>query len=521
MNDSAPPRPNVILILADDLGYSDIGCYGGEISTPNLDRLGRSGVRAASFYNTARCSPSRASLLTGRHPHETGVGVLTDDLSPYGGYPGTMNARFATMAEHLKGAGYRTSLSGKWHLSSSAQSPDESWPTRRGFDDFFGIIPGADSYFHPRNLWAGVERLDTPADDFYLTDAVSDHAAEFVQGSAGSPFFLYLAYTAPHWPLHAREEDIAHYDGVYEQGWDVLRAERYDRMLAEGIVGPESQLSDRDPTQPAWDTVADKAWEARRMAVYAAQVECMDAGIGRVLAAVDGAGVTGQTLVVFLSDNGPSSETMPPSVSPNFRKRQPTETPAGVPMQIGNEPAITPGPDATYASYGRSWANLSNTPFRFYKRWVHEGGIATPLIASWPDGDLAAGSIVHPAFQLTDLLPTVLEATGAPIPDGSPGISMLPALRGHGVEEGRPSHPLYWEHVGNAAVREGNWKLVRVADGPWELYDAVADRSELHDVAAQNPDVVHRLSDGWTEWAESVGVLPWEQMREIVRTHGG
>lgn len=510
--------PNVVVILADDLGYSDIGCYGGEIATPNLDRLGRSGVRATSFYNTARCSPSRASLLTGRHPHETGVGILTDDLRPFGGYPGALGDQFPTLAERLRAAGYETCLSGKWHLSSNSQTPDESWPTRRGFDEFYGILPGADSYFHPRNLWHNETRLDTPTAGFYLTDAISEHAASFVADNAERPFFLYLAYTAPHWPLHAPEEDVEKYAGVYERGWDALRDDRYRRMRDEGVVEAESSLSDRDPSQPAWEDVSDRSWEARRMSVYAAQVEHMDRGVGRLLDALDRAGTWDDTVVVFMSDNGACAEELPPPHAPHFLKRNPSQTPDGAPMQIGNNPEIVPGPATTYSSYGRSWANLSNTPFRYYKRWVHEGGIATPLIVSWPAGGLAEGGIRRDPFQLTDILPTILDAIGLERPDDAVGTSMLPALRG-ADEAG--AHPLFWEHVGNAAARMGRWKIVRIADRPWELYDVSTDRSETEDVATREPEVVAELAAAWESWARSVGVIPWERMRDVVRTHGG
>jgi arylsulfatase len=511
-------RPNIVLVLADDLGYSDIGCFGGEIRTPVLDRLGREGVRCTAFYNTARCSPSRASLLTGRHPHETGIGVLTEDLSPYGAYPGSLSDRFPTIAELLKQAGYATCLSGKWHLSHNTAAPDGSWPTRRGFDDFFGIMSGADSYFHPQNLWRNEARCDPPGDGFYLTDAISAHAAAFVheRASADQPFFLYLAYSAPHWPLHAHEEDIASYAGVFEAGWDALRVERYQRMRAEGILGDEAALSARDATQPAWPSVSDPRWEARRMATYAAQVEAMDRGIGAVLAALEETGVRDDTLVLFLADNGACAEQIPPPIAPRFFERQPSATPDGRPMAFGNKPNVIPGPDDSFASYGRAWANLSNTPFRFYKRWVHEGGISTPLVAHWPQGDLATGAISAAPSQLTDLLPTLLEAAGAAAPDG-PGRSMLHVLRGGAGEE----HTLYFEHVGNAAVRRGQWKAVREADQAWELYDIAHDRSELVDRADDEPALLAALVAAWERWADDVGVVPWERLREIVRVHGG
>lgn len=497
-------RPNVIVILADDMGYSDLGCFGGEISTPNIDRIGREGIRFTQFYNTARCSPSRASLLTGRHPHEVGIGVLTDDERPHG-YPGSLDPRFPTLAERLGDAGYATCLSGKWHLSSNVREPDGSWPTRRGFGEFYGIMPGADDYFHPRTLWHNEERQPVPTEPgYYFTDAISEHAAQFVTDRAGeTPFFLYLAYTAPHWPLHAAEEDIREYAHTFDDGWDALRPRRLARLVEEGILPPDSELSERDPSQPAFAEVSDPEWEARRMAVYAAQVAAMDRGVGRVLDALAATGEAENTIVLFLSDNGACAEQMPPEDATHFRERQPSHTPGGVPLRIGNEPAIRPGADDTFASYGRAWANLSNTPFRLYKRWVHEGGIATPLLARWPEG-LAEPRIVRDPYQLTDITPTLLDACGLEPSDG-PGISMLPTARGESPSD---EHPLFWEHIGNAAVRRGRWKLVREAGRPWELYDIDADRSELHDRAELFPDLVDELQKLWQRWADSVGVLP-------------
>ena len=500
-------RPNVIVILADDLGFSDLGCFGGEIATPNLDRLGRAGVRHSAFYNTARCSPSRASLLTGRDPHETGIGILTEDDRAVGGYPGTISDRWPTMAEHLKAAGYQTCLSGKWHLSSDTTTPNDSWPTRRGFDEFYGILMGADHYFHPIGLYHNEEKLPSPAGDgYYLTDAVSEHARRWIsQRSDRSPYFLYLAYTAPHWPLHAPEADIARYSGVYEQGWDVLRARRRQRLLDEQLLNESAALSERDPNQPAWSVAPDQEWEARRMAVYAAMVTAMDRGIGAVLDAVEARGELDRTMVIFLSDNGGCAEVLPPGGRPLFRTRQRTETVDGAPMRIGSTPDIWPGGPDTYTSYGQAWANLSNSPFRLYKRWVHEGGIATPFIASWPDGGLANGTVVDQPFQLTDILPTVLAAAQSPPADGR-GISMLDAWRGRA---GPADHVLYWEHIGNCAIRDHGWKLVREAGQDWELYRIDTDRTELNDLVAEHPRRAGELTGRWLRWAESVGVLPW------------
>lgn len=510
-------QPNIVLILADDLGYSDLGCYGGEIRTPNLDRLGRSGVRLTQFANTARCSPSRASLLTGLHPHQTGIGVLAGNGTP-GGYPGSLDDRCVTVAEVLADAGYATGMSGKWHLSGPLWEPHESWPTRRGFADFFGTLSGCGSYYDPATLFRGETdaSAETRDPDFFYTDAITEHAVEFIRGQAAAarPFLSYVAYTAPHWPLHAPEEDVAGYDGVYAAGWDELRARRLDRLRAEGLLGAESALSGRDPAQPPWAVVPDQAWEARRMQVYAAQVERMDRGVGRILDQLAASGVLEDTLVVFLSDNGGCAEILPLGDPEEFRAKRhivPARTRDGGEMRVGNLPDVDPGPEHTYASYGPAWANLSNTPFRFYKRWVHEGGIATPFIVHWPAGDLVGGRIVRTPFQLTDVLPTLLDATGVAYParrrgravPPPEGRSMLPALRGAPV----PDAWLFWEHLGNAAVRRGRWKLVREHAAPWELYDLDADRSELTDLAGRHPALVSELAGAYRRWAERVGVL--------------
>jgi len=525
-------RPNVLLVLVDDMGFSDIGCYGGEIRTPTIDRLAREGVRFAQFYNTARCSPSRASLLTGLHPHQTGIGILTNDDRPRG-YPGTIDRRCVTIAEVLKAAGYATCLAGKWHLASQMHVPNAAWPTRRGFDRFFGTLTGCGSFFQPGTLTRGETNVEDEAlaPGFYYTDAIADEACAFIAEHtarcAQEPFFLYAAFTAPHWPLHAREEDVAKYRGVFDAGWDVLREKRMARLRETAIVDGALALSARDPTQPAWSDAPDKAWQARRMEVYAAQIDRMDQALGRIVGAIEQAGRLDDTLVVFLSDNGASDEGLPLVELERFRQRKDilrTRTRDGRAVRIGNEPAIVPGPEDTYASYGRAWANLSNTPFRYYKRHVHEGGIATPLIVRWPAGDLAAGSVARAPHQLTDVMPTILEATGAAYPerfDGHEipppeGRSLLPALRGRDTADA----PLYWEHTGNAAIRSGRWKLVRDHPQPWELYDMEHDRTELHDLAAAHPEVVRDLAARWQQWADRVGVIPWRVTEEIYVERG-
>jgi|SoiMethySBSTD1v2_1073268.scaffolds.fasta_scaffold01112_18 arylsulfatase A-like enzyme len=524
-------RPHVVLVVADDMGYSDLGCYGGEVATPTLDRLGRAGVRLSRFYNTARCSPSRASLLTGLHPHQTGLGILTNDDRPQG-YPGSLNRRCVTLAEMLRQAGYATCLSGKWHLASEVWTPSDAWPTRRGFDRFFGTLSGCGSFYRPTTLMRMEDNAEreAAAPGFFYTDAITREAEAFVraQGSRepGRPFFLYTAYTAPHWPLHALPDDIARYRGVFDAGWDELRETRLRRLVAEGIMPAGTTLSDRDPGQPAWGDAPHPAWQLARMQAYAAQIDRMDRGIGRIVAALAETGALENTLFLFLSDNGASAEPLPIGDGESFRRRRgivPPATWSGAPLRIGNSPDIEPGPEDTYASYGRAWANLSNTPFRFYKRWVHEGGISTPLIVHWPAGGLGP-RIVDDAFQLIDVVPTVLEATGAEYPasyashDPLPleGRSMLPALRGERVEPGT----LYWEHIGNTAIRRGRFKLVREHGQPWELYDIDTDRAELANVAASHPDVVAELATAWQAWAIRVGVIPWERVQEIYRREG-
>lgn len=513
-------RPNIVLVLVDDLGFSDIGCYGGEIQTPNLDRLAGNGVRFSQFYNTARCSPSRASLLTGLHPHQTGIGVLTNDDRPRG-YAGTINDRCVTIAEVLKTAGYATCISGKWHLSSEMKQPGAAWPTRRGFDRFFGTLTGCGSFFDPGTLTRGEENAEDEAraPDFYYTDAISHEACSFIREHstrAVDPFFLYVAYTAPHWPLHARAEDIAKYDGVFAEGWDVLRARRLERLRQSGILDASAELSERDPTQPAWDDTEYKEWQGLRMQVYAAQIDRMDKGVGQILDTLRANNQLQDTLFIFLSDNGASPETMPHGDAELFRTRTDIlrlRTRDGREVRIGNEPSVAPGAEDTYASYGRAWANLSNTPFRYYKRWTHEGGIATPFIVHWPNGALSNGTVVRPPFQLVDVMPTILEATGAAYPrqhagqtiQPCEGRSLLPALRGRSSPDGT----LYWEHTGNAAIRRGAWKLVREFPHAWELYDIEHDRAELHNRAGRHPDMVVELETAWTQWAQRIGVIPW------------
>jgi arylsulfatase A-like enzyme len=526
-------RPNVVIVLADDMGFSDIGCYGGEVHTPNLDRLAASGARLTQFYNTARCSPSRASLMTGLHPHQTGIGILNYDDSP-DGYSGTLNDRCVTIAEVLGAAGYRTYLSGKWHMANDIRQVNDDWPTRRGFQRFYGTLSGAGSYFQPDTLVRDEENIEDEADaaDFYYTDAISDNAAGFVrehhQKYPDEALFLYVAYTAPHWPLHALAEDIARYAGRFSAGWDQLRLERLRRLIDMRIISPDWPLSDRDPLVPAWEDTPHQDWEALRMAVYAAQIDRMDQGIGRLVDELEATGRLDNTLLVFLSDNGGCAEEMPPDGAEEFVSSFVAFSPTtrdGRRVIPGNSPDLDPGPETTYASYGRAWANLSNTPFREYKHWIHEGGIATPFIVHWPSRLGREPEVRTNPHQLPDVMATVLDATGVEYPvqygerDVLPleGVSMLPTLSGAELDGQRT---LYWEHEGNAGVRRGKWKLVRKYGQDWELYDMERDRTELDDRAGEHPELVAELAAAYQEWASRCGVIPREQVLKLYEQRG-
>lgn len=515
--------PNVVVILADDLGFSDLGSYGGEIETPNLDRLAAEGVRMSAFYATPRCSPSRASLLTGRHPHSVGIGILTSDDRP-NGYPGSLDPAAPTIAELVRSRGYRTALAGKWHLSSDVTTPNETWPTRRGFEEFTGILEGASSYYRPP-LRRGDDLVDPEElaadEEFYLTDGLSRAAVDFVEraADAGEPFLLYLAYTAPHWPLHAPDADIARHRERYRAGWDELRARRLERLERDGVLAPGTTAA-HDPEVPAWEDAGDPEWEAERMATYAAQVAIMDRGIGDLLDVLERRGLRDDTLIVFTSDNGACAEELPFASGPPAARVCPPTTRDGRPVRVGNEPTVIPGPETGYASYGRSWAHLSNAPFRLYKRWVHEGGIAAPLVASWPAGGLAAGAIAHAPAHIVDLVPTILAAIGGDL-ESAAGASLLPEWRRPTARgDVADDRALCWEHMGNAAVRRGRWKLVREALRPWELYDLDADRGETTDVADRHPELVADLAREWDEWASANGVLPWEDVLADFRARG-
>ncbi len=509
---AAPGKPNIVVILADDMGFSDIGCYGGEIRTPNLDRLAKQGVRFTHFYNTARCCPTRASLLTGLYAQQAGVGHMVDNPKPFPGYRGDLRRDTPTIAEALKPAGYRCYMSGKWHVTPVTPSR-HNWPRQRGFDRYYGIIHGASSFYDPVTLKLDNDEVEAQGDDFYLTDAFGQQAVRFVEEhSSPDPFFLYLAFTAPHWPMHALEGEIARYRGRYRDGWDKLRLERHARMQSLGIVEKKWPLTPRDEKVPAWADAPNKDWQQRRMEVYAAMVDRMDQNIGKLLSTLERKRQLDNTLIFFLSDNGGCAEGMG---AQGNALHYPARTRNGKTVQRGNRPDLMPGANDTYQSYGVEWANASNTPFRLYKHWVHEGGIATPLIAHWPAQMKKPGRLEHTPGHLVDLMATALDVADAPPPPRLEGLSLAPFLAG---KKRAPHEALFWEHEGNRAVRAGDYKLVSRFPGQWELYNLAADRTELNNLVDREPNTAARLEAQYRAWAQRADVVDWADVQKAPRT---
>ncbi len=500
----ATNRPNIVIIMVDDMGFSDIGCYGGEIKTPNIDSLAVSGLRFKQFYNTGRCCPTRASLMTGLHPHQAGIGHMTETPGtpsplknePYQGY---LNDRCVTIAQVLGKAGYHTLMTGKWHLGYHRK---QDWPLQRGFDKYFGIIAGASDYFKPEGL-RGLTYMNEPfeaPDGFYVTDDFTDYACRFVEDSveAGDkPFFLYLAYNAPHWPLEAKPEDLRKYEGKYRVGWHEISRRRLARQRAMGLIDPAWTPAPHEG--PEWDTLSDKQKHILdlRMAAYAACIDSIDQNIGKLVRKLKSLNKYDNTIIFFLSDNGACAE-------------------GGI-LGSGSEKAVR-NPGSTNGTAGprcgRAWANASNTPFRLYKHFVHEGGMSTPLIVHWPAGipKRKLGSFVEPLGYLPDFMPTCLELAGADYPkrwNGRPihptaGESLVSLIKG-GAGPVR-TEPVFWEHEGNRAMRDGKWKLVWAGDGPWELFDTAKDRTEMNNLFESMPQRAANMKRTWESWARSTGV---------------
>jgi len=499
-------RPNVVVILVDDVGFSDIGCYGGEIPTPHVDALAAGGLRFSAFYNTARCSTTRAALLTGLYPHQAGMGHLDNRRFPESrGTHGRLHDRCVTLAEVLASAGYHTSVVGKWHLGQQHGTP----PWKRGFQRTattrFGELSFPREQSKPITKLVSLDGHEVPADspevgagDWYATDMFTDWGLRFVDDALGQdkPFFLYVAHGAAHFPLKAPAEVIARHRGRFRDGWDALREARYRRQIELGLIDPAWPLAPRPADVPAWDSLsaADRDRAEAIMAVYAAMIECIDTSVGRLVAGLRDRGVLDDTLILFLSDNGGNGESGPRGIA------------EGDP--IG-------GPDSR-VFLGMSWATLANTPFRRYKHFTHEGGIATPLVAHWPAGIAAdrRGRIEHAPGHVIDVMPTLVDACDAVYPAEYQGHRILPC-EGTSLAPtfaGRPLHrwkPIFWEHEGNKAIRSGRWKAVLKHGGPWELYDMRDDRTELHDLAATRRAVRDLLVNQWDEWAAASFVDPW------------
>ena len=497
---SADERPNVLLILCDDLGFSDLGCYGGEIHTPNLDQLAAEGLRFTQFYNCAVCVTTRSALLTSLHPRQD--------------RPPRLRTNMLTLGEAMRRAGYATSLTGKWHLGSTTPLR----PIDRGFDEYYGLLSGCCNFFNParqdpvfynggkhRPFAHNDRRITEFPEGFYTTDAFSDHAIEMIRRHAGGdkPFFVHLCYTAPHFPLHAFDEDVERYRGKYDEGYHALRRRRHQRQQELGLFPTAPALSppDRktgsfryDYDVPDWDqlTPQQRGRERARMEVYAAMVDRMDRGIGRVLAALKETGVAEDTVVMFLSDNGGCASW--PRKEKGFNEYN-----EGIPVGDGRG----------YEFVGKGWGWAQNVPFRRFKTWCYEGGIATPMIVRWP-GKVAPDSITHQVGHIIDFMPTLLELAGSDYPESFEGRellplegkTLLPVLRGQ-QREGHAS--LSWELYGNRAIRQGDWKLVwGASDKQWELYDLKSDRSETKNLAAKFPQRVAAMSADWQAWRQHV-----------------
>ena len=490
---AAETQPNIVLIMVDDMGWSDIGCYGSEIETPNIDSLAAEGMLFTQFYNNAKCTTTRASLLTGLYPRNGGRGqakLITQNM--------------LTLGEAMRSAGYATGMSGKWHNGSI----EGTRPFDRGFDEAYGLLDGACNFFNPGirdpefkggkiRTFGHNDRYLTFDDfhaDYYTTDAFTDHAIKTFQTHAAlkKPFFHYLAYNAPHYPLHARPKDIAKYKNRYAEGWDVLRQQRLARQKELGLIDKNWDVADRDSLANSWDQAKhiDEDWQQLRMEVYAAMIDSVDQNIGRLLNAIDELDARDNTLILFLADNGGCAET-----------------------PGGNDPQQIPGPKEFYSHVGRGWATASNTPFRRYKQYCHEGGIATPLLARWP-ASIESGSRCEQVGHIIDFLPTFLDIAGGDYPDSHPvfgepticleGKSLLPVFQGR---QRRPHDYLYWHWSTNRAVRQGHWKIAWDKHAKvWELYDLMADRTEAHDLASGHPDLVAELTTKWHAWARMTGV---------------
>ena len=505
-------RPNIIVIMADDLGYSDLGCYGGEIETPNLDKLAKGGIRFTQFYNAARCCPTRASLLTGKYPHQAGLDKNGQSLS--------RNA--ATIAEVLKENGYRTGMTGKWHLSETKElknpkeqllwlshrkddnvfAPLKSYPSNRGFEQHWGVIWGVINFFDPFSLVHNEKEIKNVPDDFYMTDFITDKSIDLIDefSKDQNPFFLYVAHTAPHWPLHALPEDILKYKGVYDEGWNKLRENRYKGLIEKGIIKSETAPLAKNESGKLWAENKEKAWESKHMEAHAAMVDRMDQGIGRLIDKLKKTGEYKNTLILFLADNGASSERGYP---PGFDR--PGHNRNGEEIIYPNQKYNRPGDELTWGYLGDAWAGALNAPFRYWKRESFEGGICSPFIMHWPEGLRGKeNTINYGVSHVIDILPTFLEITATSYPDRVNGFkttpiegrSMLPLIRG---VANATNDTLFWEHETGKALRIGDWKISALIGGEWELFNLAKDRTETNNLAAIMAEKVEEMEAVWLQ----------------------
>lgn len=524
-------RPNIMVIMVDDMGYSDLGCFGGEIHTPNLDGLANNGMRFTQFFNAGRSCPSRAALMTGLYAQQAGIMAMGQSL----------NTECVTIPEVLKTAGYHTAMTGKWHLSLTQGignnadqmawlshqntfnnrpfAPIETYPCNRGFDEHWGTIWGVVNHFDPFSLVHNEEPIYTDAipSDFYSTDFITDKTIDLIDDLSAKeePFFMYVAYNAPHWPLHAKPEDIKKYDGMYDEGWDVMREKRYARMVELGLISPEQTPVSRNESGRPWENETDKEFQAANMEVHAAMIDCVDQGVGRIIQKLKETGEYDNTIIIFSSDNGASSENYGIG---EFDRHDRTRD-----GQMVTHDSRTPGDQLSYNYLGTGWAGAINTPFRYWKAESFHGGIAAPTIVHWPAGMKSGkGSIVNEPCHFIDIMPTCIALAGAEYPStynghsikplAAEGRSLLPLISGEGEWNGERT--LFWEHENGRAVRVGNWKMTSLRNGGWQLFDLSTDYSETNNVAAEYPDKVREMKTLWNNWAKSVGLKVEEQMAD-------
>ena len=501
--------PNVIVILTDDMGFSDLGCYGGEIETPHIDALAENGLRFSQFYNTARCWPTRAAVMTGRYQHQVGMAMNFGENAPRA-YTGIIPQSARMIPELLKPQGYQCYHVGKWHLNARGPKHNETWPLSRGYDHSYFMLR-QDNFHNPKMLFDDRTQVERPGDadpDYYVTTAFTDQAIRRLKGHqkqhADKPFFLYLAHTAPHFPLHAKAEDVARFRGKYRKGWDDVRKQRLARQQSSGLLNCE--LSPQDPLALKWDSLTEKEkdeWDGR-MATHAAMIYRIDVGVGRIIDQLKQMQVFENTLILVLSDNGASAEY--------------------IVRGDGHKPGAAPGSSESYRCLEVSWSNAANTPFKEHKMWTYEGGISTPLIAHWPAGIKKPNRQTEHVGHVIDLLPTILAVAGASYPETYQG---KPTLAPSGLSFAKlfnnqqaPQHEfLFWEHTGNLAFRSGDWKIVASEDQPWELYNLKQDRSELHNLAEQNPKKMQELVFRWQNYADEIGVVEWGTFPQARRKH--